>query len=108
VAVDNFAEIVTDRPSFLLMTKHLGLEGINEFTSSQKLLLYREYKKLRGAITLQKEGDKFRFGLGVPKEPSAPAASSGFIKGFTIVGLIDQQGSIVILERVPVVLGCPI
>jgi hypothetical protein len=112
-ALRGFADIVTDAPAFQAMTKHLGLEKAAEFSDGQKVLLYREYKKLR-AITLEPEGNKFRFGISIRDDSGKPGGSKGLggrgfgNNGFRIAGLIDADGNVSDVEKVPALLNCPI
>ena len=103
-AIMAFRNIRGDAPAFREIAKHLDLEIAADFSEDQKLLVYREYKKLRGAISLEQEGDKFRFGVSVREIPRQPTRTNGF----RITGLIDLQGQIKLLDKTPVFLGCPI
>jgi hypothetical protein len=112
-ALQGFADIARDAPAFQAMAKHLDLEKVTEFSDDQKILLYREYKRLR-AISLEPEGNKFRFGISVSENSGKSGGSKGLggkgfgNKGFRIAGLIDADGAVSNLQRVPVVLSCPI
>lgn len=102
-AIRSFPDIVKDTPAFRAMAKHLGSDKVAEFSDDQKVLLYREYKRLR-AIKLEAQGDKVRFEVRVPKDSAKPAG----INGVKITGLADSHGAITILDRVPEVLTCPV
>jgi len=102
-AIRGFPDIVKDTPAFRAMAKHLGLDKVTEFSDDQKVLLYREYKKLR-AIKLEAQGDNVRFEVRVPKDSPKPV----WINGLRITGLVDSHGAITISDRVPEVLTCPV
>jgi len=102
-AIRSFADIVNDTPAFRAMATHLGLDKATEFSDDQKVLLYREYKRLR-AIKLETQGDNVRFEIRVPKDSPKPAR----INGVKIIGLVDSHGAITISDRVPQVLACPV
>src|SRR5215469_18362 len=51
-AIQGFSDIAGDRPGFEAMVKHLGLDKLAQFSDHQKILIYREYKKL---IAIQME-----------------------------------------------------
>jgi hypothetical protein len=102
-AIRSFPDMVKDTPAFRVMAKHLGVDQVAEFSGDQKVLLYREYKRLR-AIKLEAQGDYVRFEVRVPKDSAKPAS----INGVKITGLADSQGAITISDRVPEVLTCPV
>jgi hypothetical protein len=102
-AIRSFPDIVKDTPAFRAMAKHLGLAKATEFSDDQKVLLYRDYKRLR-AIKLEAQGDNVRFEIRVAKDSAKPARTNGL----KITGLVDSQGAIKISDRVPEVLTCPV
>jgi hypothetical protein len=102
-AIRSFPDIIKDTPAFRAMAKHLGLDKVAEFSDDQKVLLYREYKRL-WAVKLETQGDNVKFEVRVPKD-SAKLAS---INGVKITGLADSHGAITISDRVPQVLTCPV
>ncbi len=102
-ALQAFPDIQKDIETFRAITKHVGLERIAEFSDDQKLLVYREYKKLR-AIPLESLGEKYKFTILVAgNQPGFERKS-----GFRIDGLIDRQGHITVVRKEPGVLNCPI
>jgi hypothetical protein len=103
-AIQGFPDIANDTAAFQAMVKHLGFDKVAEFSDDQKVLLYREYKKLRWAVKLELQGDKVRFEVRVRKDPLQFVGYNGF----RITGLIDLDGAVSILDRVPEVLMCPI
>jgi hypothetical protein len=102
-AIRSFPDIVKDTPTFRAMAKHLSLDKVAEFSDDQKVLLYREYKRLR-AIKLETQGDNVSFEVRVPKDSAKPTR----INGVKITGLVDSHGAITISDRVPEVLTCPV
>lgn len=94
-----FAEIGKDVQTFNAITHHLGLEAQTEFSDPQKLLIYQEYKKLRGAVQLEPLDDKYRFTLSY-------RAKSG--QGVRVLGVIGVRVGISILNEEPVPLTCPV
>jgi hypothetical protein len=102
-AIRSFPDIVKDTPAFRAMAKHLGLDKVADFSDDQKVLLYREHKRLR-AIKLETQGDSIRFEVRVPNDSAKPAR----INGVKITGLADSRGAITISDRVPEVLTCPV
>src|SRR5436853_6312055 len=109
-ALKAFPEIQNDSQTFQAIAEHLGLNATKEFTDAQKLLIYREYKRLRGALRLEPMDANYKFELAF-RDKSGPAASfrdnlGG--AGFTVQGVIDPHDGITILKKEPVILGCPI
>jgi hypothetical protein len=102
-AIRSFPDIVKDTPAFRGMAKHLGLDKVAKFSDDQKVLLYREYKRLR-AIKIETQGDNVRFEVRVAKDSAKPAR----INGVKITGLADSHGAITISDRVPEILTCPV
>lgn len=103
-AMQGFAQIADDRGAFQIMAKHLGLDKVTEFSDDQKVLIYREYKKLM-AIQLEPRVDTVKFTVRVPNPPDK---KNPILNGSRITGLIDSTGNASIQERVPEVLMCPV
>jgi len=102
-AIQAFSNIRGDTPAFGEIAKHLNLDIAADFSEEQKLLVYQEYKKLQGAITLKPKGDGLSFEVAVRERPRyAPPPN-----GSKITGLIDAQGQVTIFDKTPVNLGCP-
>ncbi len=104
-ALQAFPNIQNDRETFAAIAKRLGLGKITEFSDEQKLSVYREYKKLRWAIRFEPQGEKYKFAIGVPQNPSTKARTTS---GFRVNGVIDSQGQITILTKEPAIFTCPI
>jgi hypothetical protein len=102
-AMAAFPVIREDEAAFIEIKKHLNLEKTNEFSTDQEVLVYREYKILRGAIRLTPEGDSFRFGIAIRENVRGVRAN-----GAQITGLINGNGEISVLEKTPRDLTCPI
>jgi hypothetical protein len=102
-AIQGFPAMANDTAAFRAMVKHLGFDKVAEFSDDQKVLLYREYKRLQ-AIALEPQRDNVRFEVRVLKDSPKPV----LINGLRIIGLIDLHGTINISDRVPEVLTCPV
>jgi len=93
-----FPEIQANTEEFNAILAHLNLVGVSTFTDDQKLLVYREHKKL-AAITFELAGNAYQFQIQVAKTEGA---------GELITGLIDGQGAITVLQRTASIAMCPI
>lgn len=93
-----FPELQANAEEFQAILKHTGLSGQTSFTDEQKLLIYREHKRL-AAIQFELAGEQYRFQLQIE-------ASSG--QGFIITGLIDSRGTIAMQQQEPSFPSCPI
>jgi hypothetical protein len=102
-AIQVFANIRGDAPTFREIARHLNHDLGTEFPDDEKLLVYREYKKLQRAIGLEREQDKLRFGVSVQGNPPQPPPANGF----RITGSIDAQGEITVVAKTPAFLTCP-
>jgi hypothetical protein len=98
LAEERFPEIQANAEEFEAILAHNGLSGSTSFTSEQKVLIYREHKKLN-AIFFELTGDKYRFQIQVGSEGQ---------QGTVITATIDSNGSIDILQRDPSFPSCPI
>jgi len=98
LARQRFPELQVNPEEFSTILEHNKLAGLANFTDEQILLIYREHKKL-AAIPFELTDNSYQFQLQV-------AESEG--EGELISGLIDDQGSITILERNPSIATCPI
>lgn len=93
-----FLELQADQEEFQAILNHNELSGQTTFTDEQKLLIYREHKKL-AAIFFEIIGDKYQFQIQTGMEGQ---------QGSVIKGTIDGDGSIDILQRDPGFPACPI
>ena len=98
LAQQRFQDLQANQEEFQTILNHNGLGGQTAFTDEQKLLIYREHKKL-AAIFFELVGDKYQFQIQTGMEGQ---------QGFVIKGTIDGNGSIDILQRDPSFPTCPI
>src|SRR5687768_12029205 len=98
LAQQRFPELQANQEEFHVILSRNGLSGVNTFTDEQKLLIYRDHKKLN-AIYFELVGDKFQFQIQTGTEEG---------QGFFITGTIDGDGSIEIQQRDPSFVTCPI
>lgn len=99
VARERFPQLQANPEEFQAILAHNGLGGLTAFSDEQKLLVYREHKKL-AAIPFELAGDVYRFQLRT--------ANANQLEGFYITGTIDGQGKIDVQERAPGFVDCPI
>jgi len=89
-ALEQFPTISANTAEFSAILKHLGLPNKGEYTSEEKLLIYREHKKLTLAVEMTASGDTYHFILRV-----------GEGQGERIEGTITMSGEIKVLKREP-------
>jgi len=89
-ALEQFPIIKTNDIEFSAILKQLGLPSKTEYTAEDKLLIYREHKKLTLAVELTASGDVYSFILRV-----------GENQGERIEGTITLSGKIKVLKREP-------
>jgi hypothetical protein len=98
LARQRFSELQANQEEFQTILNHNGLGGLRVFIDEQKLLIYREHKKLAG-IFFELVGDKYQFQVQTGTEGQ---------QGSIIKGTIDGNGSIEILQQDPGFPTCPI
>jgi hypothetical protein len=98
LALQRFPELQANAEEFQTILKHTGLGGLTTFSDDQKLLIYRDYKKLN-AIYFELVGDKFQFQIQTGMEGQ---------QGFAVTGTIDGNGSIKVQQRDSSFPTCPI
>jgi hypothetical protein len=98
LAQERFPEIQANAEEFNAILNHNGLSGLTAFTNEQKLLIYREHKKL-AAIFFELAGEKYQFQVQTGTEGQA---------GFIVTGTIDGDGRIKVEKRDPGFPSCPI
>jgi|GEM_PF-272399 len=100
LARQKFPELQANQEEFQAILNHNSLSGLTTFTDDQKLLIYREHKKL-AAIHFELSGnaDAYQFQLQVAENEQ---------EGFIIHGVIDSSGSITEQQRDPSFPTCPI
>jgi hypothetical protein len=96
VARERFPELQNNQEEFQAILEHNGLTGVTSFADAQKLLIYREHKKL-AALHFQVVADEYQFQLTTSGEPS-----------YNIQGMIDGSGNITIQQRTKGFPTCPI
>ncbi len=98
LARQRFPEIQANTEEFQAILNHNGMAGQTTFTDEQKLLIYREHKKL-AAIMFELNGDKYLFQI---------QTSDGNEKGFVISGLVNGAGQVQVQDRQQAIATCPI
>jgi len=93
-----FPELQTNPEEFQAILSHNGLAGVTTFTDEQKLLIYREHKKLN-AIYFELVSDKYQFQIQTGSEGQ---------QGSFITGTVDGDGSIEVQKQEPGFPTCPI
>lgn len=101
LAIDRFQVIQSDSEKFQGIIKHLGYSGAPVLDESQKLAVYREFKKLN-AIVLNPAGDGYQFSLRIPNKDQTART------GYAIEGTISRQAAIAVTKNEPALLQCPI
>lgn len=97
LAQQRFPDLQANQEEFQAILNHSGIAGTTAFTDEQKLLIYREHKKLN-ALRFELTGDTYQFQIqtGVEGQPGA-----------SITGAIHGDGSIEVQQQARVV-SCPI
>jgi Hint domain len=98
LARQRFPELQANQEEFQTILTHNGLSGTTSFTDDQKLLIYREHKKLN-AIYFELVSDKYQFQIQTGSEGQ---------QGSFITGTIDGNGSIEVQKQEPGFPTCPI
>jgi hypothetical protein len=98
LARQHFPELQANPEEFNTILSHNHLAGLSTYTDEQKLLIYREHKKL-AAVHFELAGNSYQFQLQVLKTKG---------QGELITGAIDGQGNITVQQRKPAIATCPI
>ena len=98
LAKERFAEIQANQEEFETILRHTSLSGTTVFTDVQKLLIYREHKKLN-AVFFQTTEDKYQFQIQTGQEGQ---------QGSVITGTIDASGTVEIQNEESSFPSCPI
>jgi hypothetical protein len=93
-----FPELQANLEEFKAILSHNHLAVLPTYTDQQKLLIYREHKKL-AAVIFELAGEGYHFQLQV--------LNSGG-KGESITGVINGKGEITVEQRTPSIATCPI
>lgn len=99
LARQRFPELQANAEEFQAILEHNDLIGVSTFTAEQKLLIYREHKRL-AALQFELVEGKYHFQLQEAKTEGT--------QGTFITGTIDGQGHITIEDRTPSFATCPI
>ncbi len=98
LAIQRFPDIQANAETFAAILAHNGLSGVTTFTDEQKLLIYREYKKLN-AIYFELVGDKYQFQIQTGAENQ---------QGSAITATINSSGKVDVLQKEQSFPTCPI
>jgi len=98
LALARFPELQASQEEFQAILSHTGLSETTAFTDDQKLLIYREHKKLN-AIFFELVGDRYQFQIQTGLEGQ---------QGSFLTGTIEADGSIDIQKQEPGFPTCPI
>ena len=101
LALQRFPELEANGEEFNAILAHNNMTDLTTFSDQQKLLIYREHKKL-GAIQFEAAAGGYRFKLQVAQ------AGGAKLSGELISGMIDNQGEITVKERKDTIATCPI
>ena len=96
-AVEQFPIIRADEAEFSAIMKYLSLPYKDEYSDEERLLVYRQHKKLTLAVQMTLSGDSYNFILRVGED-----------QGERIEGIITPSGQITVKEREPSFNTCPI
>ena len=96
-ALEQFPIIRTNEAEFSAILEHLGLQNKAEYTSEEKLQIYREHKKLVLGVQMTASGDAYHFIFRVGED-----------QGERIEGTITPSGQITVQKREPSFNTCPI
>jgi hypothetical protein len=98
LARQHFPELQANPEEFDTILSHNHLAGVSTYTDEQKLLIYREHKKL-AAVQIELAGSRYQFQIQVLKTDG---------QGESISGSIDGKGEITVEQREPGIATCPI
>ena len=96
-AIDQFAAIEANIEEFTAILNHLNLPDKAAYTDDEKLQIYREYKKLNGAVQVTAAASGYTFTIRV-----------GQNQGETYQGTIAANGLITVTSTTPSINTCPI
>ena len=98
LALQRFPELQANQEEFQTILKHTGLDGVTTLSDEQKLLIYREHKKLN-AIYFELMGDRYQFQIQTGTEGQ---------QGTVVTATIDGNGSIDVFQKESSFPSCPI
>ena len=96
-AIDQFVTIEANQEEFTAILHHLNLPVKTVYTDDEKLQIYREYKKLNGAVQVTAAASGYTFTIRV-----------GQNQGETYQGTITANGVITVTATTPSINTCPI
>ncbi len=96
-ALARFPEIESQAETFQAILQHTQLAGVPNLSADQKLVVYREFKKLN-ALNLEVSGDVYQFKLRTTEGQA----------GVALDGTITRQGAVTIAKKEPSINTCPI
>jgi hypothetical protein len=96
-AVDQFPAIQANTDEFSAILKYLSLDGKTSYSDDEKLLIYRQHKKLTYGAQIAPSGNVYSFSLRV-----------GAGQGWRYEGTITPAGDITITSKVVSFNTCPI
>ncbi len=96
-ALEQYPIIRANETEFSAVLEHLGLTSRTAYTDEEKLIIYREHKKLAYQVQMTASGDLYQFSLRVREG-----------QGERIEGTITPSGNIKVLKREPSFNTCPI
>ena len=96
-AIDQFAAIEANPEEFTAILNHLNLPDKTGYTDDEKLQIYREYKKLNGAVQVIPAAAGYTFSIRV-----------GQNQGETYQGTISTTGAINVTDETTSINTCPI
>lgn len=101
LALERFPDIQKETEKFQAMLRHLNLTSVTTFNDDQKLMVYREYKRLN-SILLEANGGQFNFSLTISENKNEEG------KGKVVEGSISTSGAITVTKEEQTFLTCPI
>ncbi len=96
-AIAQFAVIEANTEEFAAILSHLNLPDKAAYTDDEKLQIYREYKKLNGAVQVTAAAAGYTFTIRVEQN-----------QGETYQGTIAANGLITVTSTTPSINTCPI
>jgi hypothetical protein len=98
LAQQRFLELQANQEEFRAILDHNNLSNAGSVTDEQKLLIYRDHKKL-SAVFFEVVGDRYQFQIQTGAEGQ---------QGSFLTGTIDSHGTIEIQKQEPSFPSCPI
>ena len=96
-AIEQFPAIRADSAEFTAILNYLGLSIKTDYTDEEKLLIYRQHKKLTYSLEISSSGDNYSFTLRV-----------GEGEGWRYEGTVTPSGKITVQSRETSFNTCPI